>query len=130
MGSGRHGEQTGLALDHAEQAVPKPAAPVDVGLATNRSSSSRGSLAAARKASRCTALDGIEISAGLEVLRKRYEALLDHKPNGSPLPTNNGLAAASALPQTGIWNQRVQAGGSPGGVLGRCPALRDGRGIA
>ena len=55
--------------------------------------------------------DGIEISEGLEVLRKRYEALLDQQTQRFTTALQQaGWLLPGALPQTSIWNQRVQAG--------------------
>ena len=66
--------------------------------------------------------DGIEISAGLEVLRKRYEALLDQQAQRFTAALQTaGWLLPSALPQTSIWNQRVQAGGGGRWCSGSMP---------
>ena len=103
----------GVALDHAEEQLPKPSAPIDHWLdyqADQAHLVDRWQRRLEEQAATLTP-DEIEISQGLELLRNRYEALLEKQTQRfTDALQQAGWLLPKALPQTKIWNQRVQAG--------------------
>jgi len=103
----------GLALDQAEAQLPKPTAPVEVWLAYQADLAHHVDGLQRRLEQQVAELSAaaVEVAEGLELLRNRYEQLLDKQTQRfTDAFQQAGWLIPGAMPQTRIWAERVQPG--------------------
>ena len=103
----------GLSLDQAEAQLPKPTAPVETWLAYQADLAHQVDGLQRRLEQQVAELSAaaVEVAQGLELLRNRYEQLLDKQTQRfTDAFQQAGWLIPSAMPQTRIWAERVQPG--------------------